>query len=174
VRGDEVDSLRRKELAMTETDIDKLLRSALVGRLGLCKDNEPYVVPLNYAYEKNHIYFHCAETGTKMEYLHQNPAVCFEVDEHITTMTAPVPCDCSTVYRSVIVFGTAQIVTDLEEKAAALRLIVTKYVGIENAQKLGTATVDRYRSGHGSKTMVVKITIKVITGKHYGIAQQET
>jgi nitroimidazol reductase NimA-like FMN-containing flavoprotein (pyridoxamine 5'-phosphate oxidase superfamily) len=69
----------------------------------------------------------------------------------------------------VIAFGTAQILTDLEEKTTGLRLIVAKYAGRENAEKLETKTVDGYRSPQGSKTIVVDVTIERITGKRCGV-----
>ena len=40
------------------------MRTAQICRLGLCKDNRPYIVPVNFGYDGEHIYFH---TGPKDE-----------------------------------------------------------------------------------------------------------
>jgi len=151
---------------MGENEIHELLRTAQVGRLGLSRNNQPYVVPLNFAYEKGHIYFHCADTGMKLEFLQGNSLACFEIDEFIETVTAPVACSYDTAYRSVIAFGKARILNSLQETTDALRLIVDKYAGNENAQKLEARIVDKHRSSEGAKTIVVDMTVEQMTGKH--------
>ena len=40
--------LRKKDRAMPEAETLETLRSAMVGRLGLCRDDQPYIVPLNF------------------------------------------------------------------------------------------------------------------------------
>ena len=161
---------------MTEGEVDRLLRTAPVGRLGLCRDDQPYIVPLNFAYEEGCIYFHCAEIGMKIDFLHDNSSVCFEADEYITTVKASMPCDHDTAYRSVILFGKATIVSDLKEKTAALRLIIEKYAGREHAEKLTPEAVDSYRSSDNSGTLVVKIMIEQKTGKSNktGLPQEDS
>jgi nitroimidazol reductase NimA-like FMN-containing flavoprotein (pyridoxamine 5'-phosphate oxidase superfamily) len=164
-----MNTLRLIDRKMIEAEVDKTLRTARVGRLGLCRNGQPYVVPINFAYENGRIYFHCADVGMKIEFLRDNPSVCFEVDEHHGIMAAPMVCNYDTAYRSVIASGTARILTDLKEKTVGLKSIVAKYAGRENAEKLESKTVDGYRSPQGSKTIVVEITIERITGKSYGV-----
>jgi nitroimidazol reductase NimA-like FMN-containing flavoprotein (pyridoxamine 5'-phosphate oxidase superfamily) len=154
---------------MTDTEISQMLLTAQVGRLGLCKNDRPYVVPLNFAYENGHLYFHCADTGSKIEFLKGNCSVCFEIDEYVATIVEPIPCNCSAAYRSVIAFGTAEFLTDLQQKTAALRMIVAKYAGNQIAEKLGVRTLDKCRSSHGSRTIVVDVKIEWVTGKHHGV-----
>jgi len=159
--------MRRRERIMTEGEVDEALRGSQVGRLGLCRDSQPYVVPVNFAYEAGRIYLHCAESGMKIDFLQSNPRVCFEIDDHVATIVAPTPCNHDTAYRSVIIFGPARILTSIEEKAAALRLIVSKYSNSEQAGRLTNEAVDRYRSSLGGKTTLVEIAIEQMTGKHY-------
>ena len=47
--------------------IDEIISQALVCRLGLCRDNQPYVVPLNFGYDGQRLYFHSAQKGMKIE-----------------------------------------------------------------------------------------------------------
>ena len=50
------------------------------GRLGCARDNQPYVVPIYFAYEPDHL---CSfsTVGQKIEWMRANPRVCVEVDE---------------------------------------------------------------------------------------------
>jgi hypothetical protein len=152
---------------MIESEINDVLKSAKVGRLGLYDASSPYVVPVNFAFETGHIYFHSADVGTKIRLMKKNPSVCFEVDQYISTVEASNVCDYDTAYRSVIAFGKARILEDAEEKVKALRLIVTKYARPNEARKLETRIVEAHRSSNGSKTVVVDILIQQMTGKHH-------
>ncbi len=65
--------------------MERILQSHTWGCLGLSRDGESYVVPLNYACVDGHIVFHCALHGQKLEWIRANPRVCFTVasDCHI-------------------------------------------------------------------------------------------
>jgi nitroimidazol reductase NimA-like FMN-containing flavoprotein (pyridoxamine 5'-phosphate oxidase superfamily) len=164
--------LRHGDRTMPEAEALKLLGGALVGRLGLSRDDQPYIVPVNFAFKDGHIYVHCAEAGMKIDFLRANSKVCFEVDERIGTVADPVICDYDTAYRSVIIFGLARLVMDLQEKTDAMRLIAVKYAfgkDVEAARKLSSTTVDEYRSSQGSLTSVIDIIVERLTGKYYGV-----
>ena len=40
--------------------IEKILEEAMVCRLALCDDGRPYIIPLNFGFKNNHLYFHSA------------------------------------------------------------------------------------------------------------------
>ena len=147
-------------------EMEEILRAAKVGRLCLCQNDQPLIIPVNFAYEKGAIYFHGSDPGLKTESLRKNPNVCFEVDEFLGTVPASVPCEYDTAYRSVVVFGTAQVLTSPDEKTLPLRLIVAKYASAETARSLTPSMVEEYRSSRCRKTAVVKIQIDRITGRH--------
>jgi len=148
--------------------IDEILNQAPVGHLGLSWKDKPYVVPLLYAYKDGNIYLHSADSGMMMEFLRNNSSVCFEVEEFLNIVPGPVPCKYSNTYRSVIAFGTAQILTNPDEKTTALRLIVEKYAGEEVARTLTKDMVEEYRSTLLHRgTAVFKIRIDQITGKKF-------
>jgi nitroimidazol reductase NimA-like FMN-containing flavoprotein (pyridoxamine 5'-phosphate oxidase superfamily) len=50
------------------------------GRLGCARDNQPYVVPIYFAYEPDHLYGF-ATFGQKIEWMRSNPRVCVQSDE---------------------------------------------------------------------------------------------
>jgi uncharacterized protein len=64
--------------------IDQLLRSELVGRIGCCAAGQTYVVPMFYAYDGTYVYGHSNE-GMMIGMLRANPEVCFEVD-HVESL----------------------------------------------------------------------------------------
>jgi hypothetical protein len=101
----------------------------------------------------------------KTELLRENSNVCIEVEEFLATVPASVPCEYDTAHRSVVVYGATQVLSALDEKMAALHLIVLKYAGEENTRSLTCSMVEEYRSSRGHKTAVVKIQIDRMTGK---------
>jgi len=50
------------------------------GRLACAHENQPYIVPIYFAYEPDHLYGF-ATMGQKIEWMRLNPLVCVEVDE---------------------------------------------------------------------------------------------
>ena len=117
-------------------------------------DDKPYAVPVNAVTDGKVFYFHCAGEGTKLELLRQNPAVCLSA----VSYAAIVPEKLTTVYRSAVVKGTAQIVTDLDEKERVLRLI-TEFYAPEQVTMLSA------QSGCAQRAQIVKIIPEDFTGK---------
>jgi uncharacterized protein len=50
------------------------------GRLGCAHDNQPYVVPIYFAYESGQL-FGFATEGQKIEWMRENPLVCVQADD---------------------------------------------------------------------------------------------
>jgi len=161
-------SLRTDRVIEDPKVVEEILNRVPVGHLGLSWKNHPYVVPLLFAARDGSIYLHCSDSGMMMEFLRNNSSVCFEVEEFLDIVPGLVPCKYTNTYRSVIAFGTAQILTDPDEKTAGLHLIVAKYAGEEVARTLTKDMVEEYRSMllHRS-TVVFKIRIDQITGKRF-------
>lgn len=111
-----------------QKEIEGILDDALVGRLGLSDDGEPYVVPLNFVYSDGRIIFHTGIEGRKLEVLQKNPKVCFEVDELAeVVVNEEAACFSTAYYRSVIAFGTARALESNDEKLEALDGLMKKY-----------------------------------------------
>ena len=60
--------------------IDRILHSETVGRIGVCAGGRTYVVPITYVYDGNNIYGHSGP-GMKIDMMRAGPDVCFEVDQ---------------------------------------------------------------------------------------------
>ena len=63
-----------------EAECAEILSRVSFGRLGCAHDNQPYVVPVNFAYESGDIYV-ISTLGQKIEWMRENPRVCVLVDE---------------------------------------------------------------------------------------------
>jgi nitroimidazol reductase NimA-like FMN-containing flavoprotein (pyridoxamine 5'-phosphate oxidase superfamily) len=64
---------------LDEVEIEELLASQKIGRLGCHSQGRTYVVPIAYAYEDGAIVAHSTE-GLKLQMMRDNPYVCFEID----------------------------------------------------------------------------------------------
>ncbi len=65
---------------MTIDECRSVLAGVHLGRLACARDNQPYVVPFNFAYHGEHLYAF-STLGQKIEWMRTNPLVCVEVDE---------------------------------------------------------------------------------------------
>jgi nitroimidazol reductase NimA-like FMN-containing flavoprotein (pyridoxamine 5'-phosphate oxidase superfamily) len=145
---------------MTEkAQVEDLLRSALVGRIGTIWQGGPYVVPVCFAYDESKIFFHSARVGRKMECLRANSEVCFEVDEWQRLVPAHHGCAVTVHYRSVLAYGRYEEVTEEGERLRALELISHKYAGRPN-KPMSRERLD--------PTLVGQIVIDSITGRRNG------
>lgn len=107
--------------------IEKILEEAMVCRLALCDDGRPYIIPLNFGFKNNHLYFHSASQGRKIEILKRNNTVCFEIDTKIELLKADEPCRWGMKYHSIIGFGKITFLEKFKDKINVLNIIMDKY-----------------------------------------------
>lgn len=148
-------NIRRKDRAIETRDAIELLSNGEYGILSTVGEgNQPYGIPLNYAYENNSIYFHCALEGHKIDNIENNPKVSFCVIGN----TKVLPDKFATEYESAVAFGVASEIQGAERNKALL-LLLEKYSpefideGHNYIEKLNKAT------------KVIKIEIDHISGK---------
>ena len=158
--------MRQKKLECTDqSKIDEFLLTAKTGFLGLADGQIPYVIPLNFVWLNGAIYFHGAAEGRKVSIIEENPNACFTVSEDLGTITNPVPAKTDTAYMSVMVFGEAAAVTNLDEAVLAMQEMLNKYVPGYYDKALASSHVDKYRSSLGSRTVIYKINAIELTAK---------
>lgn len=156
--------MRRKEKEIRErTSLDAILERAIVCRVALCEEGNPYVVPLLFGYDGRALYLHSAGEGKKVDSLRQNPRVCFEVDVDQVIVPDENPCEWSLKYRSVIGFGKAAFVETPEEKADGLDLILHHYGGSSCG----------YPAAALERTAVIRVEIESMTGKESGYSPED-
>lgn len=152
--------MRRKDKEIrTREEIVEIIERAAVCRLGLCSENVPYVVPLNFGYSGGCLYLHSAREGRKMDMIRANPRVCFEIDIDAELIPSDQPCDWGMKYASVIGFGTASVLEDPEEKKRGLNAILAHY---------GSRPLQPYPESVLEHTAVIRVRVEEMTGKRSG------
>ena len=121
--------MRRKDREITEEkEILAILQKSKVMHLACCKDNMPYVIPLNFAYEYENgqlaLFFHCANEGKKLDILKQNPHVAFAINCDHQLLAADEACGYGYAFSSLMGEATAEIINSPAEKARLLSLLL--------------------------------------------------
>jgi len=148
--------MRRKEKEITEeTAIEAIIQKSLVCRLALSDGNFPYIVPLCFGYRDKVLYFHGSLKGKKIDIIRKNQNICFEFDINTEIVKAEDACHWSMKYKSVIGFGKAVLLEDLDEKRKALNIIMSQYS--DRTFQFNDATL--------KGTVVIKVEIESMTGK---------
>ena len=120
--------MRRKDKQIFDIKVlHSVINNAAICRIGLVKEDRPYVIPLSFGFDGRNIYFHSAESGEKVEILKVNNHVCVEFEQDISIIEDEKPCDWSARYLTVVVHGTAELVDELVEKKYGLGQIVKHY-----------------------------------------------
>ncbi len=145
--------MRRAEYRMDDAEARRLLAEGDYGFLATADaNNQPYVVPVNYAWDDGCLIIHSAPEGHKMENLRHNERVCFA----ICTEHEVVPDHANTRYRSVIAFGRAEVV----QGTALKRVLLEKLV-----QRLAPGRPFPCTGAELSRTAVIRVKVEHLTGK---------
>jgi len=119
------------------------------------QDGSPYCIPISPAREGQWLYFHCAHEGHKIDNLRQRSKVCISC----VGAQEAIPGKFTLKYESAVIFGSAEEVTDQEEKSRALNLICKRYTP-DNM-----AAFDKAIENQRDATAIWKIHIDEISGK---------
>ena len=93
----------------------------------------PYVLPFNFGFDKDIIYFHSAGSGKKIDILKQNPDVCieFSTDYLLRAQNEKVGCSYTMKYRSVLAYGKVEFIGDPDEKVRIMNKVMKNYTSGE-------------------------------------------
>lgn len=146
--------MRRFKQQLSAEETLRILRDGKVGVLAVAGDEGyPYAVPVNYVYADGNIYFHSAAKGHKIDALLRNPkcSVCVVDKDDV------VPEEFTSYFRSVIAFGRAEIIDDIETKKYALIELCNKNSpGIDPANEIAKFL---------DAVCIVRISLDAVTGK---------
>jgi nitroimidazol reductase NimA-like FMN-containing flavoprotein (pyridoxamine 5'-phosphate oxidase superfamily) len=152
--------MRRKDKEIMDiAEIKDIMEKATFCRIAMCDDNKPYVVSVNFGIDNNILYVHSAPEGRKIEVLKKNNNVCIEMDIDHEIEIAKRPCASTTKFRSVIAFGEASFINDMEKKREALNVILSHY---------SDEGPFAFRERQLNRMLVIKIELDEITGKKSG------
>ena len=109
--------------------IRAFLHQPKVGHIASASDNQPFLNPTTFWFdEANHqIVFHSNVAGRIHSNIENNSKVCFETNELGKMLPANVALEFSLQFRSVIVFGTARLISNPEEARRVMYGLIHKY-----------------------------------------------
>lgn len=104
-------------------DVHAVLDAAPLCHVGYVIDGEPYVTPTIHWREGNRLFWHGSSASRFLRQI-EGQRVCLTVSLMDGYVLARSAYNHSVNYRSAMVFGRAQRITDAQESAAALRAMV--------------------------------------------------
>jgi uncharacterized protein len=144
---------------LSKEEIEGVLNSNVIGRIGCVGDDRVYVVPITYVYDNGYVIGHTTE-GMKIEFLRQNPECCFEVDEMKSISN----------WQSVIAWGTFE---ELEGEAAdkAMEKLVSKLLPLVPSEtshvgRMGPTSSRRTSTLATNSPIVYRILLKDKSGRY--------
>ncbi len=122
--------MRRKDREVTDDSwIDDFLITAPFGTLATAIGLQPFVTHNTFYYDdkENAIYMHTAHNGHLRSAIEENNRVCFTAATMGRLLPAKTAREMSVEYASVIVYGTAGILTDMKKAVDKMSLLIKKY-----------------------------------------------
>jgi nitroimidazol reductase NimA-like FMN-containing flavoprotein (pyridoxamine 5'-phosphate oxidase superfamily) len=135
---------------MAPAEMHALLQRASFGHLGCSREGRPYVVPMHFAYDGKELYFLTTE-GMKTQFIEVNPKVCLQVEE-VTD---------SSHWRSVMVIGQAERLTNAAETGRAMQMIVERNPSLTPA--ISATQLDTW--GRAADIALYRIIPELIDGR---------
>jgi uncharacterized protein len=104
-----------------------ILDAGFVCHVGFTVDGQPYVIPTNYGRSGDTLYLHGSAASRMLRTLSEGVPMSVTVTHVDGLVLARSAFHHSVNYRSVVILGTARLVTEPEEKMEALR-VFTEHV----------------------------------------------
>lgn len=147
--------MRRIKQQLSDAETEEILNRGIHGTLCVNGDDGyPYGVPVSYVWKNGKIYIHCAREGHKLDAIANSDKVTFSVID----MDDVVPEKFTTLFRSVIIFGRARVVTEREELPEPISILIEKYCK-------GVPYTDERMESWLRRVAFIVITPEHITGK---------
>jgi hypothetical protein len=108
--------------------IYSILDEGLICHVGFAVDGQPFVIPTAYGRVGDRLYLHGSPASRMLRTLQQGIEVCVTVTLLDGLVLARSAFHHSMNYRSVVIFGTATPVSDIEEKTEALKAFTNHVV----------------------------------------------
>ncbi|GAB4359676.1 MAG: pyridoxamine 5'-phosphate oxidase family protein [Kiloniellaceae bacterium] len=108
--------------------VHAILDAGLLCHVGYVIDGQPYVTPTAYWRRDDRVYWHGSSASRMLRHLKSRPRVCFTVALMDGLVLARSGFHTSVNYRSVMAFGTAEVIEDADAKLAALENMMERIV----------------------------------------------
>lgn len=129
----------------------ELIRRGRLARLACITNGEPYIVPVNYAFDDQSIIVHSLP-GRKIDAMRAHPRVCFQVDEIDDDLT----------WKSVLAYGRYEELVRFEEQSRAINRLLSRFPKLTPVE----ATI-AYDAGT-PRPIVFRVYIESLTGLSEG------
>lgn len=141
-------------------EIDKVIQACKTCYLAMSVNNEPYVLPMNFALEDDYVILHSAPEGRMWDSLKANSKVCINwtLGADLAWQDERVGCSYRVKSKSAIVEGEVEFVEDFDEKYRCLKVLMAQYSDREF--KFGTPAV--------KNVGIFKVRIDKISAKEFG------
>lgn len=149
--------MRRSKQALSKEEITDLLKSETRGVLSVIGDDGyPYGLPINHYYdeETGKLYFHGANFGHRVDAIKRDPKVSYCVFGQDFQKEG----DWAKNVKSVIIFGKAELIEDLEEVKKWSRRLCEKF-------PCPPEYIDQEIEKDAARTLCFAINIEDINGK---------
>ncbi len=103
----------------SQEDLYSILDDTFVAHVGVVENGLPLVIPMAHGRSGNRLYLHGSTGSRLMRLLAANPDVCVSITELNALKIARSTFNTGMHYRSAVIFGKANLVSD-EDKLAAL------------------------------------------------------
>jgi nitroimidazol reductase NimA-like FMN-containing flavoprotein (pyridoxamine 5'-phosphate oxidase superfamily) len=117
-----------KRAVYDKAQVHEILDEGFLCHVGFSQDGQPYVIPTLYARAGELLYMHGSGASRMLKTLAEGVAICVTVTLVDGYVLARSAFHHSMNYRSVTILGRARLVSELEEKLQALRLITDHVV----------------------------------------------
>ena len=140
---------------LNSREVEHMLQSQWVARLGLHAEGQTYVVPINYAYDGTAVYGH-SNDGLKLRLMRANPEVCVEVD-HVENLAN---------WKSVIAWGRFE---ELHDQVAmdAMHLLVARFTPLMAAHAT-SPTHWRPSPAEADSSVPAAVVYRIVLSKRSG------
>ena len=139
--------------------LEEIIKKCKICRVGMVDGDVPYVLAMNFGYEDQTVWLHCAKEGKKIDILKRNNKVCieFDTDHKLFARHDHVACSWRYAYRSVLVHGNAILIDNYNEKIKALNIFMKNYSDREF----------EYSKPSVDNILIIKIPVESITGRSF-------
>jgi nitroimidazol reductase NimA-like FMN-containing flavoprotein (pyridoxamine 5'-phosphate oxidase superfamily) len=151
----------RTIIIQNREEIVEAIRSCKTCYLGMSLNDQPYVLPMNFALDGDSVILHSAMHGRMWDTLRANPNVSINwtSGEELAWQDQHVGCSYRVQSTSVVVEGVAQIVNDYDEKYRCMTQFMKQYS--ELPFKFNPPSI--------RNVGVIKVSIRTITGRRFGV-----
>jgi nitroimidazol reductase NimA-like FMN-containing flavoprotein (pyridoxamine 5'-phosphate oxidase superfamily) len=164
---------RHPERAVPE-QAEEFLRAGRIAHVAYAVDGQPRLLPFLYFYEDGALYLHAVPASATMKALRGGAPVCASVTILDGLVASRDARSHSANYRSVVVYGRSEVVTDPDEKRLVFERMTERFFpGREAGRDYAHATIKDLRGVELLAVRIEEMSAKARTGPALGAHDAE-